>query len=108
MAVFQIDGLIFGIMISNDSNYAESARGLPQDNADVAAQAREVDIALAIDHGVFVIRADVAGRTDGTVSYGSSRIVDSRGRVLQSTQPLTAELIVADLEVSRREPRAIP
>ena len=124
MPVFQIDGLTFGIMICNDSNHPEPARmmadngatalfiptnnGLPPEKADVAAHARKVDIALAIEHGVSVIRADVAGRADGMVSYGSSGIVDSRGRVLQSTQPLTEDLIVADLEVSLREPRAIP
>lgn len=122
MPVFQIDGLTFGIMICNDSNYPEPARmmaeqgatalfiptnnGLPPEKADVAAHARKVDIALAIEHGVFVIRADVAGRADGMVSHGSSGIVDSRGR-LQSTQPLTEELLVADLEVSLRESRAI-
>jgi predicted amidohydrolase len=81
--------------------------GLAPEKADVAAHARKVDIALAIEHGVFVIRADVAGRADGLVSYGSSGIVDSRGRVLQSTQPLTEGLIVADLEVSLPQPRAI-
>ena len=124
MPVFQIDGLTFGIMICNDSNYPEPARmmaekgatalfiptnnGLPPEKADVATHAREVDIALAIEHGVSVIRVDVAGRADGMVSYGSSGIVDSRGRVLQSTQPLTEDLIVADLEVSLREQRAIP
>ena len=123
MPVFQIDGLTFGIIICNDSNYPEPARvmaeqgatalfiptnnGLPPEKADVAAHARKVDIALAIEHGVFVIRADVAGRADGMVSHGSSGIVDSRGRVLQSTQPLTEELLVADLEVSLRESRAI-
>lgn len=123
MPVFQIDGLTFGIMICNDSNYPEPARmmaakgatalfiptnnGLPPEKADVAAQARTVDIALAIEHGVSVIRADVAGRADGMVSYGSSGIVDSRGSVLQLANPLTEELIVADLEVSLREPRAI-
>ena len=123
MPVFQIDGLTFGIMICNDSNYPEPARmmaeqgatalfiptnnGLPPEKADVAAHARKVDIALAIEHGVSVIRADVAGRADGLVSYGSSGIVDSRGRVLQSTQPLTEDLIVADLEGSLHEPRVI-
>jgi 5-aminopentanamidase len=105
-------------MIGNDSNYSEPARkmaeqgatalfiptnnGLPAEKADVAARARKVDIALAIEHRVSVIRADVAGRTDGMVSYESSGIVDSRGRVLQSAQPLTDDLIVADLEVSQR------
>jgi predicted amidohydrolase len=123
MPVFQIDGLTFGIMICNDSNYPEPARmmaakgatalfiptnnGLPPEKADVAAHARKVDVALAREHGVSVIRADVAGRADGMVSYGSSGIVDSRGSVLQSTQPLTEDLIVADLEVLLREPRAI-
>jgi predicted amidohydrolase len=123
MPVFQIDGLTFGIMICNDSNYPEAARtmaakgatalfiptnnGLPPEKADVVAHATKVDIALAIEHGVSVIRADVTGRADGMVSYGSSGIVDSRGRVLQSTQPLTEDLIAADLEVSR-EPRAVP
>ena len=124
MPVFQVGRLTFGIVICNDSNYSEPARvmasqgatalfiptnnGLPPEKADVVVHARTVDIALAIEHGVSVIRADVAGRADGLVSYGSSGIVDSRGRVLQSTQPLTEDLIVADLEVSLREPRAIP
>ena len=123
MPVFQVGRLTFGIVICNDSNYPEPARviasqgatavfiptnnGLPPEKADVAAHARTVDIGLAIEHGVSVIRADVTGRADGMVSYGSSGIIDSRGSVLQSTQPLTEDLIVADLEVSLREPRAI-
>jgi len=123
MPVFQVDGLIFGIMICNDSNYPEPARmmaaqgasvlfiptnnSLPPEKADVAAHARNVDIALAIQHGVSVVRADVAGRADGMVSYGSSAIVDSRGHVLQSAQPMTEDLIVADLEVSPREGSAV-
>jgi len=48
---------------------------------------------------VSVIRADVAGRADGMVSYGSSVIVDPDGRVLQSAQRLREDLIVADLDV---------
>ena len=108
--------LTFGIVICNDSNYPEPARimasqgaaalfiptnnGLPPEKADVAAHARSVDVALAIENNVCVIRADVAGRADGIVSYGSSGIVDSHGNALQSAQQLTEELIVADLEVS--------
>jgi predicted amidohydrolase len=117
MPVFQIGRLIFGILICNDSNYPEPARamasqgatalfiptnnGLPPEKADVAAHARSVDIALAIENNVCVVRADVAGRADGIVSYGSSGIVDSYGRVLQSAQELTEGLIVADLDGSR-------
>ena len=54
-----------------------------------------------VENNVSVIRADVAGRADGIMSYGSSGIVDSHGNVLQSAQELTEELIVADLDVSR-------
>ena len=123
MPVFRVGGLMFGIVICNDSNYPEPARvmaaqgatvlfiptnnGLPPEKADVAAHTRSVDIALAIENNICVIRADVAGRTDGMVSYGSSEIVDPHGNVLQSAQHLTEELILADLEVSAREPMAM-
>jgi predicted amidohydrolase len=116
MPVFQVGRLTFGIVICNDSNYPEPARvmasqgatalfiptnnGLPQEKADVAARARNVDIALAMANNVCVIRADVAGRTAGLVSFGSSEIVDPQGNVLQAAHPLMEELIVADLEVS--------
>ena len=123
MPVFQVGRLTFGVVICNDSNYPEPARvmvsqgatalfiptnnGLPPEKADVAAHARSVDIALAIENNVCVVRADVAGRADGIVSYGSSGIVDSHGTVLQSAQRLTEELIVADLEVSAPEQMAM-
>jgi len=117
MPVFQVGRLTFGIVICNDSNYPEPARVmasqgatalfiptnncLPPETADVAAHARNVDIALAMENNVCVVRADVAGRANGMVSYGSSGIVDPHGNVLQSAQQLTEELIVADLDVSR-------
>jgi 5-aminopentanamidase len=113
--VFTIGGLTFGILICNDSNYAEPARkmaargaralfiptnnGLPLERADVASEARRVDVARAREHRVYVIRADVAGSTDGLVSYGSSGIVDRDGTVLQSAQRLHEDLIVAALDV---------
>src|SRR5262252_4580718 len=100
--VFTIGDLTFGIVICNDSNYVEPARqmasqgaralfiptnnALPPKKAAVASQARRVDIARAIDNRLYVIRADVAGRTDGLVSYGSSGIVSLDGTVLQSAQ----------------------
>lgn len=123
MPVFRVGGLTFGIVICNDSNYPESARcmvskgatalfipthnGLPVEKANVAADARSVDIALAKENNIWVIRADVSGRTNGMVSYGASGIIDPHGNVLQSRQQLTEELIVADLEVSAPEPTAM-
>lgn len=115
--VFTIDGLTFGIVICNDSNFAEPARimaaqgatalfiptnnGLPPEKADVVADARDADVALATANRVWVIRADVAGRADGRVSYGSSEIVDPEGRVLQSARRLTEDLLVADIGAAR-------
>lgn len=111
--VFTIDGLTFGILICNDSNYPEPARimasrgatalfvptnnGLPPEKADIVTAARNADIARAKENGAWVIRADVAGRADGKVSYGASGIVDPGGKVLQSAQRLREDLLVVDL-----------
>jgi predicted amidohydrolase len=121
MPVFCVDGLTFGIVICNDSNYREPAsimaargatalfvpsnNGLPPEKADVVADARNADIARAVENGVTVIRADVAGRADGRVSYGSSGIVDPQGMVLRSAQRLSEDLIVADLDPAPRARR---
>src|ERR1700686_3267273 len=110
MPVFQIGRLTFGILICNDSNYPEPARimasqgatalfvptnnGLPLEKADVVGDARDADIARAKENNVWVIRADVAGRTADLVSYGSSGIVDPDGTVIQSAQRLNEDLLV--------------
>jgi predicted amidohydrolase len=121
--VFTIGDLTFGIIICNDSNYFEPARimtsqgatalfaptnnGLPPTKAgpELAAEARNVDIARAIENSVFVIRADVAGRTESLVSYGSSGIVNPDGMVLQTAQPLGADLILAEIKTTPRKHR---
>ena len=111
--VFKVGGLTFGILICNDSNYPELGRimasrgatalfvlsnnGLPVEKADVVSDARNIDIACAIENSVTVIRADVAGSSADLVSYGSSGIVDSHGVVLQSARRLTEDLLVTDL-----------
>jgi 5-aminopentanamidase len=118
--VFHVGGLTFGIVICNDSNYLEPAsivadrgaralfvptnNGLPPERADVATEARSADIARATENRVYVVRADVAGRTDGRVSYGSSGIVDPDGIVLRSARRLHEDLIVADLDIAARGP----
>lgn len=121
--VFQIGALTLGIVICNDSNYFEPARlmaargatalfvptnnGLPptRAGADLVAQARNVDIARAVENSVWVIRADVAGRTDELVSYGSSGIVDPDGMVVQSARQLRDDLIVAEIDTAARAQR---
>ena len=121
---FTIGDLSFGVLICHDSNYPELARvmasqgatalfvptnnGLPLRKAatELRAEARETDVARAIANSVCVIRADVAGRTEKLICYGSSEIVDRKGEVVVSAAQLAPELIVADVETTRRPPPA--
>jgi len=118
-----VGALTLGIVICNDSNYFEPARlmaaqgatalfvptnnGLPptRARAELVAQARAVDIARAVENSMWVIRADVAGRTDELVSYGSSGIVDPDGMVVQSARQLSDDLIVAEIDTVPRARR---
>ena len=123
MPVFTVGDLTFGIIICNDSNYCEPARimasqgavalfvptnnGLQSANGGpgLVAEARNCDIARAVENSVWVIRADVAGRTESLVSYGSSGIVDPDGIVLQSARQLGPDLLVADVRTAPRQHR---
>lgn len=115
--VFTVSGLTFGILICNDSNFPDLARSmaaqgatalfiptnnaLPAEKADVVADTRNVDIALATENRVWVIRADVAGRAENRVSYGSSGIVAPDGTVLTAGKRLEEDLLVAEIGPGR-------
>ncbi|MEP7273118.1 MAG: carbon-nitrogen hydrolase family protein [Acidobacteriota bacterium] len=115
--VFRVGDLTFGIIVCNDSNYREPARlmasqgatalfiptnnGLPITKADVVADARKADIALATQNDMWIIRADVAGRTADLISYGSSGIVDPDGMVIQTAKRLSEDILVADIGTAR-------
>lgn len=115
--VFNVNGLRFGIMICNDTNYPDlgsdlAARGaevlfVPSNNAlrrdfvDVVAETRAIDVACAKRTGTPVVRADVAGQLGDRCSFGSSIIVGSGGAILQAGQPFVEELLVAQLDVGR-------
>jgi predicted amidohydrolase len=114
--LFTVGPLSFGIMICNDSNYPELAadmvaRGataifvpsnnsLPPDRANVVARSRAVDIARARDNEVMIVRADVAGRTADRVSFGSSAIVDAGGTLLRAGEPLSEDILVAEVHAA--------
>jgi predicted amidohydrolase len=116
--VFTCAALTFGILICNDSNYPELARlmkaqgaaalfiptnnGLPPARTDpgIIAEVRNVDIGLAAQNHVSIIRADVAGRIPGLISYGSSGIVGRDGLVLASAQLMKPDLLVAEICVT--------
>ncbi len=121
--VFHVGALTFGIIICNDSNFPEPAEtmvargattlfvpsnnGLPVEQADVVDDARKADIARAMKYGVSVVRADVAGRAENRVSYGSSAIVCRHGLVLQSGPRLAEGLLVADIDTVRSERQGV-
>jgi len=116
MPVFTVGTLTFGVIICRDSTFSEPARvmasrgatalfvptnnGLPFAKAspNIIADARKSDVARATENGMSVIRADVAGRTDVLLSYGSSAITAFDGTVLATARQSSADLIVANIE----------
>jgi predicted amidohydrolase len=123
--VFHVGPLTLGIVICNDSNYSEPAmlmarrgamvlfvptnNGLPPEHAaEVVAQSRSADIARAVENGLWVVRADVAGRAGELVSYGSSGIVDPKGMVMQTARELNDDLIVAEIDTTPRQVKRPP
>lgn len=113
--VFTVGDLTFGIVICNDSNFPEvvariAAKGatalfVPTNNAlpskrehwNLVGEARKVDATNAVQNSLWIIRADVAGRTDQLVSRGSSGIVDPVGRLVESAPELEESLIRAEI-----------
>jgi predicted amidohydrolase len=118
--VFTVGELTFGIAICRDSTFAEPARrmaaqgaaalfiptnnGLPpaKGGAGLVQEARACDIARATENGVWVIRADVAGRAGELVAHGSSGIVAPDGSVLAAARPLAPDLVVAEIDPAHR------
>lgn len=90
-------------MICRDSLFSETAtkmvaqgamalfiptnNGLPPSKAgpDLVDFTRKVDIEMATENNVALIRADVAGRTEQLISYDSSGIVAPRGTSNRTT-----------------------
>lgn len=113
--VFTIGDLTFGIIICLDSNHEQPAKamaaqgattlftptnnGMPEEKggAELVSEAREADIKLAKENNVYIVRADVTGRSNGFVSYGSSEIVDPSGAVIKVAGQLVSELLVAKI-----------
>lgn len=114
--LFSHGNLRFGIMICNDANFPDLAhdmasRGaqlifipsnnaLTPENADILASTRAIDISLAKQNNIPIIRADVAGEIENRISYGTSAIVNAAGKVLKSGNLLSEDFLVASLELS--------
>jgi predicted amidohydrolase len=124
--VFTIDGLMFGIIICNDSNHPEpihsvaargarvlfvpSNNGLPPEKSypELVADTRRLDQAIASKHHLWVVRADVAGSCAGLVSDGSSAIVDPDGRIVAVARPGTHDLLIAEITLPGDAPSRTP
>jgi 5-aminopentanamidase len=114
--VFRAGALTFGIAICNDSNFAEPALAIaaqgaaallvPTNNAlpeakggaGLVERARTIDMARAMEHRLWVIRADVAGRCGALTSYGSSAIVSPAGDVVCRAARLGEDLLIAEID----------
>jgi predicted amidohydrolase len=114
--VFTVGTLTFGILICRDSTDPELARtmasrgvtalfvpsnnGLPHGraNEDLVTETRNLDTSRALDNGVAVVRADVAGRAGDLLAYGTSAIVDRRGQLLASAKEFfTSQLLIGEI-----------
>lgn len=116
LPVFQADGLTFGVVICNDSNYLEPARvmaakgatvlfvpsnnSLPLDRVydGLADEAHACDVARAVENTMWVVRADVAGRTAAHASEGSTGIVDPNGRIVGTARSFSEDLLIAEID----------
>jgi hypothetical protein len=123
--VFTVGALTFGIIFCRDSTFPEPAKVMASRGATVlfvptkngmsrkggpelVIDARNCDVARALENGMYVVRADVAGRTADLVSYGSSAIVTPAGVVLGTSRQLEADLVVAEIDVGPRGAARLP
>lgn len=115
MPLFTVGGFTFGIVICRDSTFAEPAKvmtkngaralfvptnnGMPEGRSDlrIIEEARKGDIQRALENGIPVIRADVAGAASGLLSYGSSGVVDRFGEVVVTAPQLESALLFAEI-----------
>lgn len=116
--VFDVDGLRVGILLCRDSTFEEPARRLVAQGATVLCvptnnglpdprvwpalhgETRAADVHLATTHGVTVVRADVAGWTDGRSCAGTSAVTDRRGARIVEARPYDIGVVVAELAVT--------
>jgi 5-aminopentanamidase len=116
LPVFQHQSLTLGVVLCNDSNYPEPARAMAAKSASVlfiptnnglplgrmidglTAEARACDVARAAENRMWVVRADVVGRTASHVSAGASGIVDPNGRIVAVASPFAEATLIVDLD----------
>jgi predicted amidohydrolase len=115
LEIFECGGTAFGVAICNDAHFIEPAHLMVSRGADMLlvpvwgahkepratrwrARGTNVLVARAVENGVPLIAADVAGIVGERVSFGSTAIIDGDGDILASGDPLTESLVMAEVE----------
>jgi predicted amidohydrolase len=116
LPIFEHRGVPFGVLICNDAHYIEPARILAAKGAQLLvvpvhgghrpekenawrARGTNVLIARAVENGIPLVAADVAGRQGERVCHGTTAIVDAQGTIAGAAPPLEEGVIVADVEL---------
>ena len=116
LPIFEHHGLSFGVLICNDAHYIEPARILAARGAQLLvvpvhgghrpakenawrARGTNVLIARAVENGIPVVAADVAGWQNDRVSHGSTAIIDAQGTIVAAARPLQEDFIIADISL---------
>lgn len=116
LPVFHHAGVPFGVLICNDAHYLEPARILAAKGAELLivpvhgghipskeeawrARGTNVLIARAVENGIPLVAADVAGWQGDRVCHGTTAIIDGQGTVVATARPLSEDFITADVSV---------
>lgn len=116
LPIFHHRDVPFGVLICNDAHYIEPARVLAARGAELLlvpvhgghrpdkeqawrARGTNVLVARAVENGIPLIAADVAGWQGERVCHGTTAIVDSQGIILAAARELEEDLIVADVSL---------
>jgi len=116
--------LTFGVVICYDSSFAEPARVMAGKGATVlfvptnnslpmarkadrlVEEARACDLARALENTMWVVRADVAGRSATHFSQGATAVVAPDGTIVCTARRLVEDLLVVELDSRRFIPHA--
>ena len=116
LPIYRCASVPFGVLICNDAHYVEPARILAARGAQLLvvpvhgghapakedawrARGSNVLIARAVENGIPLIAADVAGRQGKRVSHGTTAVVDAQGTVLATANELEQDFVIADVHL---------
>lgn len=114
-AVFERNGLLFGINICNDANYADCALQASRQgarllcyplnnllNAATADQWRDKSVQnlrqRALDTGCWVVSADVVGRRGGQISHGCACVIRPDGSLAARVEEGDEGAVIVDID----------